>query len=250
MRSGAFGMSILYDLLNQANARVRRLPRAKRIAAAMLDDPALLHRVVYLQSRSLWAGHLWALNFWTDTLKLYVDLWYERHDYFKAQGTPEFDRHTLAYDRATITPEREIPRFMRQRPGTVYLRLPRENLFPRLKTTPSAEIPPQDRPWLYFYFAEQSARGYFPPEKAWPVAIAEAGYWTALMLKTRSTDETARLLGMSGMHFRAAIATARRLAEWPEAENVKRVKDDYLRRFEGRQARIQPAPPISEGAPF
>lgn len=243
-------MSILDDLLNEANARARRLPRAKRIAAAMLDDPALLHRVVYRQSHSLWAGHLWALNFWTDTLGAYVDLWHERHDYFKAQGTPAFDQVTLAYERATITPEREIPRFMRQRPGTIYLRLPRENLFPRLKTTPSADIPPHEWPWLYFYFAEQSARGYFPPDKAWPVAIAEAGYWTVLMLKTRDTDETARLMGMSGMDFRAAIAKARRLAEWPEAENVKWVKDEVLRRFEGRRARVQPAPPISEGAPF
>lgn len=243
-------MSFLDDLLNDAERRARRLPRAKRIAASMLDNPAFLHEAVYRQSRSLWAGHLWAITFWTDTLGAYVDLWHERHDYFKAQGTPEFDRHTLAYDRATITPEREIPRFMRQRPGTIYLRLPRENVFRRLKATPSAEMLPHERPWLYFYFAEQSARGYFPPDKAWPVAIAEAGYWTALMLKTRNTDETARLLGMSGMHFRAAVAKARRLAEWPEAENVKRVKDEVLRRFEGRRARVQPAPPISEGAPF
>lgn len=243
-------MSILDDLLNQANARARRLPRAKKIAASMLDDPALLHRVVYRQSRSLWAGHLWALTFWTDTLSAYVDLWHERHDYFKAQGTPAFNHVTLAYARATITPEREIPRFMRQRPGTVYLRLPRENVFSRLKATPSAEIPSHEWPWLYFYFAEQSARGYFPPEKAWPVAIAEAGYWTALMLKTRNTDETARLLGMSGTKLRAAIAKARRLAEWPDAENVKRAKDEFLRRFEGRRARKQTERIIPEGAPF
>lgn len=243
-------MSFLDDLLTNAERRARRLPRAKRIAAAMLDDPALLHRVVYRQSRSLWAGHLWALTFWTDTLKAYVDLWHEKHDYFKAQGTPAFDQVTLAYARATITPEREIPRFMRQRPGSVYLRLPRENLFPRLKAAPVADIAPDEWPWLYFYFAEQSARGYFPPEKAWPVAIAEAGYWTALMLKTRSTDETARRLGMRGAKFRAAIATARRLAEWPEAENVKRVKDEYLRRFEGRRTRKEPKRITPEGAPF
>lgn len=243
-------MSYLDDLLNQANARARRLPRARRVAAAMLNNPALLHEVVYRQSRSLWAGHLWALTFWTDALSAYVDLWHERHDYFRAQGTPAFDKVTLAYARATITSEREIPRFMRQRPGCVYLRLPRENLFPRLKATPSAEIPPHEGPWLYLYFAEQSARGYFPPDKAWPVAIAEAGYWTALMLKTRNSDETARLLGMRGTPFRAAIAKARRLAEWPEAENVQRTKDEFLRRFEGRRARVQPAPPMSEGAPF
>lgn len=243
-------MSILDDMLNEAERRARRLPRAKRIAASMLDNPALLHRVVYRQSRSLWAGHLWALTFWTDTLKLYVDLWHERHDYFKAKGTPAFDQVTLAYARATITPEREIPRFMRQRPGTFYLRLPRENLFPRLKAAPSAEIPAHEWPWLYFYFAEQSARGYFPPDKAWPVAIAEAGYWTALMLKTRNTDETARLLGMGGTKFRAAIAKARRLAEWPEAENVKRAKDEFLRRHEGHQTRIKPERIIPEGAPF
>ena len=243
-------MSFLDDLLNNAERRARRLPRARRVAAAMLDDPALFHRVVYRQSRSLWAGHLWALTFWTDTLSAYVDLWHERHDYFKAQGTPEFDRHTLAYDRATITPEREIPRFMRQRPGGIYLRLPRENLFPRLKAKPSADIPPHEWPWLYFYFAEQSARGYFPPDKAWPVAIAEAGYWTALMLKTKSTDETARLLGMSGTNFRAAIATARRLAEWPEAENVQRAKDEFQRRHEGHRTRKQAKRIIPEGAPF
>lgn len=243
-------MSVLDDLLNEANARVRRLPRAKRVAASMLDDPALLHRVVYRQSRSLWAGHLWALTFWTDTLKLYVDLWHERHDYFAAKGTPAFDQVTLAYERATITPERELPKAMRQRPGSVYLRLPRENPFPRLKAAPSADIPLHEWPWLYFYFAEQSARGYFPPENAWPVAIAEAGYWTALMLKTRNTDESARLLGMKGTPFRAAVAKARRLAEWPEAENVQRTKDEFLRRFEGHRARVQPAPPISEGAPF
>jgi hypothetical protein len=139
---------------------------------------------------------------------------------------------------------------MRQKPGSVYLRLPRENVFPRLKDTPSAEIPPHEWPWLYFYFAEQSARGHFPPEKAWPVAIAETGYWTALMLKTKSTDETARLLGMSGRHFRAAIAKARRLAEWPEAENVKRAKDEFLRRFEGHRTRKQAERIIPEGAPF
>lgn len=243
-------MSVLDDLLNEADARVRRLARAKRIAASMLDNPTLLHRVVYRQSRSLWAGHLWALNFWTDTLNAYVDLWHERHDYFEAQGTPAFDHVTLAYARATITPERELPKAMRQKPGSVYLRLPRENPFPRLKAAPSAEIPLHEWPWLTFYFAEQSARGYFPPEKAWPVAIAEAGYWIALKLKTKSTDETARLLGMKGTPFRAAVAKARRLAEWPEAENVQRTKDEFLRRFEGHRARLQPAPPISEGAPF
>jgi len=243
-------MPILDDLLNEAERRARRLPRARRAAAAMLDNPALLHEVVYRQSRSLWAGHLWALTFWTDTLSAYVDLWHKRHDYFKAQGTPAFDQVTLAYARTTITPERETPRFMRQRPGTFYLRLPRDNLFPRLKATPSAEFAQHEWPWLYFYFAEQSARGYFPPEKAWPVAIAEAGYWTALMLKTRNTDETARRLGMSGMHFRAAVAKARRLAEWPEAENVKRAKDEFLRRLEGRRARVQPERFIPEGASF
>ena len=216
----------------------------------MLDDPALLHEVVYRQSRSLWAGHLWALNFWTDTLSAYVDLWHERHDYFEAQGTPAFDQVTLAYARATITPEREIPRFMRQRPGTFYLRLPRENPFPRLKATPSADIAPHEWPWLSFTFAEQSARGYFPPEKAWPVAIAEAGYWIALKLRTKSTDETARLLGMKGTPFRAAVATARRLAEWPDAENVQRAKDEFLRRFEGHRTRQLPERIISEGAPF
>jgi hypothetical protein len=243
-------VSVFDDILNEANARVRRMPRAKRIAASMLDNPALLHEVVYRQSRSLWAGHLWALTFWTDALKAYVDLWHEKHDYFKAQGTPAFDQVTLAYDRATITPKRELPKAMRQRPGSVYLRLPRKNPFPRLKAAPSAEIPLHEWPWLYFYFAEQSARGYFPPEKAWPVAIAEAGYWTALMLKTKSTDETARLLGISGTKFRAAIATARRLAEWPEAENVKRAKDEFLRRHEGHRTRQPTTPPISEGAPF
>ncbi len=243
-------MSILDDILNEAERRARRLPRAKRIAASMLDNPALLHRVVYRQSRSLWAGHLWALNFWTDTLGAYVDLWHERHDYFEAQGTPAFDQVTLAYARATITPERELPKFMRQRPGSVYLRLPRENLFSRLKATPSEEIPLHEWPWLYFYFAEQSARGYFPPDKAWPVAIAEAGYWTALMLKTRNTDETARRLGMSRTKFRAAIAKARRLAEWPEAENVKRTKDEFLRRQEGHRTRQKPVRIIPEGAPF
>jgi hypothetical protein len=243
-------MSILDDLLNEADARVRRLPRAKRIAASMLDDPALLHRVVYRQSRSLWAGHHWALTFWTDALKSYVDLWHERHDYFAAQGTAAFDQVTLVYARATITPERELPKAMRQRPGWVYLRLPRESPFPRLKAKPLADITRDELPWLYFYFAEQSARGYFPPDKAWPVAIAEAGYWTALMLKTRNTDETARLLGMSGMHFRAAVAKARRLAEWPEAENVQRTKDEFLRRFEGHRTRIQPARILPEGAPF
>jgi len=243
-------MSVLDDLLNEANARVRRLPRAKRIAASMLDDPLLLHRVVYRQSRSLWAGHLWALNFWTDTLSAYVDLWHERHDYFKAQGTPAFDQVTLAYDRATITPERELPKAMRQRPGTIYLRLPRENPFPRLKAKSLSDIPPHEWPWLYFYLAEQSARGHLPPEKAWPVAIAEAGYWIALKLKTKNTDETARLLGMSGTKFRAAVATARRLAEWPEAENVQRTKDEFLRRFEGHGTRQQPEHIIPEGAPF
>lgn len=243
-------MSLLDEMIAEAECRTRRLPRAKRIASAMLDDPVLLHHVVYRQNRSLWAGHLWALTFWTDTLSAYVDLWHERHDYFAAQGTPAFDQVTLAYARATITPERELPRSMRQRPGSVYLRLPRENLFPRLKATPSADIPPHEWPWLYFYFAEQSARGYFPPDKACPVAIAEAGYWTALMLKTKSTDETARLLGMSGTKFRAAIAKARRLAEWPEAENVKRAKDEFLRRHEGHRTRIQPERIIPEGAPF
>jgi len=243
-------MSLLDDLLQDAERRARRLPRARRVAAAMLHDPALLQRIVYRQSRSQWAGHLWALQFWTDTLKAYVDLWHERHDYFAVRGTPAFDWVTLAYDRATITPERELPKALRQRPGSIYLRLPRQNLFPRLKQTPLADISPDDLPWLYFYLAEQSARGYFPPEKAYPVAIAEAGYWTALMLKTKNTDETARLLGMSGANFRAAIATARHLAEWPEAENVKRAKVEFLRRHEGHRTRRLPETSLTGGAPL
>jgi len=243
-------MSVLDEMIAEAECRTRRLPRARRIAASMLDDPALLHRVFYRQTRSLWAGHLWALTFWTDTLKAYVDLWRRRHDYFAMQGTPDFDRHTLAYDRATITPERELPKSMRQRLGSIYLRLPRENIFPRLKATPLADIAPEDLPWLYFTFAEQSARGYLPPEKAYPVAIAEAGYWTTAMLKTRTTDETALLLGMSGANFRAAIATSRRLAEWPEAENVKRAKDEFLRRHKGQSARISSAQVMAEGVEF
>lgn len=243
-------MSLLDKMIEDAQRRSRRLPRATRIAAAMLDDPALLQRVVYRQNRSLWAGHLWALQFWTDTLKAYVDLWHERHDYFATQGTPAFDWVTLAYDRATIIPERELPKAMQQRPDTIYLRLPRENIFPRLKQTPLADISPDDLPWLYFTLAEQSARGYFPPEKAVPVAIAEAGYWTALMLKTKDTDETARLLGMHGTNFRAALAMARRLEEWPEAENVQRAKDEFLRRHKGHGQRIQPERVTSEGSPF
>lgn len=237
-------------MIEDAQRRSQRLPRATRIAAAMLDDPGLLQQVIYRQNRSLWAGHMWALQFWTDTLKAYVDLLHERHDYFAAQGTPAFDYVTLAYDRATITPERELPKAMRQRPGSIYLRLPCENIFPRLKQTPLAEFSPDDLPWLYFTLAEQSARGYFPPEKAYPVAIAEAGYWTALMLKTKNTDETARWLAMSETNFRAAISTARRLAEGPEAENVKRAKDEFLRRHKGHGVRIQPERIIKEGAPF
>jgi len=82
------------------------------------------------------------------------------------------------------------------------------------------------------------------------VAIAEAGYWTALMLKTKGTDETARLLGMSGTKFRAAIATARRLAEWPDAENIQRAKDEFLRRHKGHRTRQPPERILPEGAPF
>lgn len=243
-------MSILDDLLTQAERRAHRMPRAERIASVMLDDPGLLHEVVYRQSRSLWAGHLGTLTFWTDVLSRYVDHWHERHDYFAAQGTSAFDQVTLAYARSTITPERELPKFMRQRPGSVYLRLPRENLLPRLKRTHLEQIAPSELPWLYFYFAERSARGHFPPEQAWPVAIAEAGHWTALILKTRNTDETARMLGMNGINYRAAVATTRRLAEGRDPANVRRAKDEFLRRHEVHRTRMQPEHPIPEGAPL
>lgn len=243
-------MSILDELLIQAERRARRQPRAKHIAARMLDDPVFLHEVVYRQTRSLWAGHLWALTFWTDVLSRYVDEWHARHDYFGAQGTALFDQVTLAYARSRITPERELPQFMRQRPGCIYLHLPRENLFPRLKRTPLEQIAPNELPWLYFYLAEQSARGYFPPEHAWPLAIAEAGYWTALMFKTRDTDDTARRLGMNGIHYRDVVAKARRLAEERDPANVKRAKDEFLRRHEGHRTRMQPEHSIPEGTPF
>lgn len=243
-------MSILDDLLNEAMARQRWIPCAKRVAAAMLDDPALLHRAAYRQTRSLWAGNFRALAFWTDALSATVDLWHERHDYFAARGTPLFDQVTLAYARSIITPERELPKAMRQRPGSVYLRLPRSNPFPRLKTTPLEDIAPDELPWLYFTLAEQSARGYFPPEKAWPFTIAEAGYWTALVLKTKDSDETARLLGMNGLNFCAALATARRMAEGPEAENVRRAKDEFMRRHKGHGLNIRPERVLSGNAPF
>jgi len=228
-------MSMLDDLLANAERRARRLPRAGRIAAIMLDDPALLHEVLYRQQRSLWAGHLWAVNFWTDVLCAYVDQGRTRHDDRSAKGTPDFERHELAYKHARIDTEREVPRFMRQRPGSIYLRLPRANPFSRLNFTGRAKLARADTPWFFMLHAIPAFRGYFPPEDAWPLVIREVGYWSSLTLRTNDPDETARMLGMHGFRYRAALAMALRIADTHDPKNVFLARGEFRRRVDRHQ---------------
>lgn len=232
---------VIDRMIAEAQRRAARLPRASRIAAAMLSEPALFHEVLYRQQRAIWAGHVWAVEFWTDCLRAYHAQWSERFDYEAAKNTPDFERYELAYKPSRIEIEREVPRVMRQKPGSIYLRLPRANPFSRLKLTPRAKLSRTDTPWFFMLHAIPAFRGYFPPEDAWPLVIRETGYWTSLTLKTNDLEQTAPLLGMHTFRYRAALATALRIIDTHDPKNGWLAREEFKRRVDRHDERLKAA---------
>lgn len=232
---------VIDDIIADADRRASRLPRARRIAAVMLDDPALLHEVIYRQTRSLWAGHVWAVAFWTDTLRAYLNQWPDWPAHRVVQDMPQREHYTAAYEAFSVTTDRMLPRSMRQRPDSIYLRLPRANPFARLKHTARAKLARADTPWFYMMHALPAFRGYFPPDEAWPLVIREVGYWTALSLKLNDPDATAHLLGMHSFRYRAALATAQRLVDEQDPKNHWLAKGEFRRRVDHHDERLRAA---------
>lgn len=168
-------MSLLEQMIAQHQERIRLHPRAKRIATAMLDRPALLHLVIHRQQQSLWAGHLRSMIFWTDVLKFYPSLWEERHNRFAQKWTPEFKRIVTCYEYSSRMPERELPAFMRRPPSDRYTRLPSTSDMERILATKTNALAAHEWPWLIFHQADGAGRGYFPHEHARAFTVAQTG---------------------------------------------------------------------------
>jgi hypothetical protein len=234
-------MSLLEQMIAQHQARIRLHPRAKRIASAIVDDPALLPLVIHRQQQSLWAGHLRAMTFWTDALKFYPGFWEERHNRFTQKFTPESMRIVTCYEYSSRTPEREIPAFMRK-PAETYLRLPDAAVMERILKTKREELAPQDLPWMAFHHADGAGRGYYPHEQARAFTVAQTGEWTGRLLGIAAPERVAALLGMSLADYSDALKRTQHLANELDPYNFSFACDEIARRIEAHGYPPKPVP--------
>lgn len=237
-------MSLLEQMIAQHTARIRLHPRAKRIASAIVDDPAFLPLVINCQQQSLWAGHLRAMTFWTDVLNFYPDLWEERHDRFAQKFTPEFNRIVTACEYASRTPERQMPVYMRKPAGETYLRLPDAAIMDRIRRTKREDLAPQELPWMAFHHADGAGRGYYPHEHARAFTVAQTGEWTGRLLGLTAPDKIAALLGMSLTDYSDALTRTQHLAHALDPHNFSFACDEISRRIEahGHPPKAVPRP--------
>lgn len=187
-------------------------PRAQRLAKAMLDDPGLMEEIAYRQLRSLWAGHLRALTLWICALGAYEDAFYARYGERDMLGTPAHDALDLAIKGSSLSPEHELPRWMRRSPSRTFLRLPKDNPFPRVLSTAPDDLRQDDLPYLLLALTEKAFHQFFPPSLARLLMLAEAGR-TYSQVARSSMDETAKAFGLSRSDYGALLSDAHRFKE-------------------------------------
>ena len=205
-------MTLKHRFLYQASPISMAHPRAQRLANAMLDDPDLIERIYYRQIRSLWTGHLRALTFWTCALGAYEDAFHTRYGEHDMRGKPAHDALDLAIKRSSLSPEHELPRWMRRSPGRTFLRLPRDNPFPRVLSTAPDDLRQDDLPYLLLSLTEKTFVQFFPPSLARLLMLAEAGRIYSQVTRS-SMDETAQAFGLSRSDYGALVADAHRFKE-------------------------------------
>ena len=205
-------MTLKQKFLYQASPVSSAHPRAKRLANAMLDDPALTERIAYQQLRSLWDGHLRALTLWTCALGAYEDAFYARYGERDMRGTFAQDALDLAIKHSSLSPEHELPRWMLRPPSRIFLRLPKNNPFPRVLSTAPDDLRQDDLPFLLLSLTEKAFVQFFPPSLARLLMLAEAG--RAYSQVTRSSmDQTAQAFGLSRSDYGAVVSDAHRFKE-------------------------------------
>lgn len=187
-------------------------PRVRAVARDMLDDPALLERAAYRQVKSLWAGHLRALSFWTCTFGAYEDLFYARYGEKNMLGTSEHDRLDFAVKRGSFSPEYELPRWMRRPPSRFFLKLPKDNPFQIALAKAPDNLTQDDLPIFLLHIAEQAFVPFFPPSLARLLMLAEAGHWYSLLTHS-SMENTAKAFGMGRRDYGRMVSDAHRFKE-------------------------------------
>lgn len=136
-------------------------PRAQRLAHAMLGDPGLMEEIAYRQLRSLWAGHLRALALWTCAFGAYEDAFYARYSERDMRGTSAQDTLDLAIKRSSHSPEDKLPCWMRRSQERTFLRLPKDNPFPRVLNTAPDDLRQDDLPYLLLSLTEKRSSDSF-----------------------------------------------------------------------------------------
>lgn len=187
-------------------------PHAQRLAHAMLDDPDLIERIAYRQIRSLWAGHLRALKLWTCAFGAYEDAFCTRYRDKDMRSTSAHDALELAIKRSSLSPEEELPHWMRRSPGRTFLRLPKDNPFPRVLSTAPDDLRQDDLPYLLLSLTEKAFVQFFPPSLARLLMLAEAGRVYSQLTRF-SMDETAQAFGLSRNDYGTVVSDAHRFKE-------------------------------------
>ena len=205
-------MTLKHRFLYQASPVSMAHPRAQRLAHAMLDDPGLMEEIAYRQLRSLWAGHLRELELWTCALGAYEDAFYTRYGEKDMRGTSAHDALDLAIKHSSLSLEHELPRWIRRSPGRTFLRLPKDNPFPRVLSTAPDDLTQDDLPFLLLQIAEQAFVPYFPPSLARLLMLAEAGRIYSQVTRS-SMDETAQAFGLSRRDYGTVVSDAHRFKE-------------------------------------
>lgn len=187
-------------------------PRAQRLAHAMLDDPGLMEEIAYRQVRSLWAGHLRAFTLWTSAFGAYEDAFYARYGEKSMRGTSAHDELDLAIERSSLSPEHELPCWMRRSQRRAFLRLPKDNPFPRVLSTAPGNLRQDDLPYLLLSLTEKAFVQFFPPSLARLLMLAEAGR-TYSRLTHSSMYKTAKAFRLSRNDYGALVSDAHRFKE-------------------------------------
>ena len=205
-------MTLKHRFLYQASPVSMAHPRAQRLAHAMLDDPGLMEEIAYRQLRSLWAGHLRELELWTCALGAYEDAFYTRYGEKDMRGTSAHDALDLAIRRSSFSPEHELPPWMRRSQSRIFLRLPKDNPFPRVLSTAPDDLRQDDLPYLLLSLTEKAFVQFFPPSLARLLMLSEAGRAYS-QVTCSSMDETAQAFGLSRSDYGALVSDAHRFKE-------------------------------------
>ena len=101
---------------------------------------------------------------------------------------------------------------MRRSPTRTFLRLPKDNPFPRVLSTAPNDLRKDDLPYLLLSLTEKAFVSFFPPSLARLLMLAEAGRAYS-QLTHSSLDETAQAFGLSRTDYGALVSDAHRFKE-------------------------------------